>query len=201
MAVGGEMAAAPVAGRGQGRDLRRRLGGCQPADVQPLRTLHGDPLAAEALVVLGHREDQVAELAKPAVGPDLGGLATIEVDRPAAERDGRRRSALRPDDARGAAAGTLPGEPTVQDHDPADARGLREPARPAADRAGADDDEIGALEVSHAPRIGRLAGAPDGPFLLVHLLSGGRPVLAGAPAQRRTRCPFNGRTDRRRLHP
>src|SRR5439155_9163178 len=116
---------------------------------------HRDALPAEALVLLGHGQDQVAELAEAAVRTDLGGLATVEIDRPAAERDGRRRPSLGPDDPRRAAACALAGEATIEHDDAADARVLREPARPTADRPGSDDDEIGALEVSHDSRVGR----------------------------------------------
>ena len=86
------------------RDERRGLGRGQPADVEALGLLHRDALAAGPLVVLGDREDQVAQLAEAGVGADRLGLAAVEVDRPAAERDGRRRPALGPDDPGGAAS-------------------------------------------------------------------------------------------------
>ena len=43
----------------------------QPADVEACRLLHRDPLAAGPLVLVGDREDQVAELAEAAVGAEL----------------------------------------------------------------------------------------------------------------------------------
>ena len=162
VAVGREEAAAAVAVRGERRDERRGLGRGQPADVEALGLLHRDALAAGPLVVLGDREDQVAQLAEAGVGADRLGLAAVEVDRPAAERDGRRRPALGPDDPGGAGARAHPGEAPLEDDDPAGAVRLREVRGPAADRARADDDEVGLVGRRHRSSIGRRPAASLG---------------------------------------
>ena len=57
-------------------------------------------------------------LVRPQIGPVGGLLAAVEVDRPAAERDRRRRPALGAHDARGPRRGAHPGQPALDDHDP-----------------------------------------------------------------------------------
>jgi hypothetical protein len=47
---------------------------------------------------------------------------------------------------------TLPGDAALDDHDPAGTVEGRERARPAADRAGADDDEVRMVDRVHRRR-------------------------------------------------
>ena len=124
---------------------RGGFGGVEPPDVEPFGSLHRHTFATGPLVLLGHREDEVPELAKPEIRPVCACLATIEVDRPATEGDGRRRAALRPDDPGGSRGGAHPGEAPLDDDDATDTRRLREHRRPATDRSGPDHDEIRAL--------------------------------------------------------
>ena len=66
-AVGREVAAAAMAVRAEGRGRSAAASAASSQrDVEPGRPLHRDPLAAGALVLLGHRQDQVAELAEAA---------------------------------------------------------------------------------------------------------------------------------------
>ena len=141
-AVGREEAAPAMTGRCERRDGLGGLVARKPADVQPLAPLHRDAFAAGTLIVVGHREDQVAELAEARIRPVLRLLAAVELDGPTAERDRGRRAALRPDDARRAGRGTHPDEAALEDDDAPDARGLREDRRPAADRPATDDDQV-----------------------------------------------------------
>ncbi len=87
--------------------------------------LHRDPLATGPLVVLGHGEDEVAELAEAGVGAVGRLLAAVEVDRPAAEGDRGGRPALGADDAgrprrwRPGPAGPAPGRRPARRRPPA----------------------------------------------------------------------------------
>ena len=108
--------------------------------------LHRDPFPAEPHVLVGRGKDQVAELAEARIGPVGGRLAPVEVDRPATERDGRRRAALGPDDAGRSRRRAHSRQPALDDDDPADPGGRCEDRRPATDRAGPDDDQIRALD-------------------------------------------------------
>ena len=82
--------------------------------------------------VLGDREDQVAELAEARIGAVSSRPGwPVEVDRPAAERDGRRRPALGPDDPGGPRASAHPGQAALEDDDAAGAVGLREVPTPS----------------------------------------------------------------------
>ena len=141
-AVGGQEAAPAMAGRRERRDGLDGLLAREPADVEPFAALHRDAFAPGPFVVLGHREDQVAELAEARIRPVGRLLAAVERDGPAAERDRGRRAALRPDDARRAGRGAHPDEAALEDDDAPEARGLREDRRPAADRPAADDDQV-----------------------------------------------------------
>ena len=173
-----DVAAAAVAVGRERRDERRRLGGRQPADGEALAPLHRDPLAAGPLVVLGDGEDEVAELAEAGVGPDRRLLAVVEVDRPAAERDGRRRPALGPDDARRARARALADEPLLERRRPGRARRVfakydaQPPTRPRA-----DDDEIGAIGRGHDAEDTRRRGPRPTP------VSRSRPERAASAPQ------------------
>ena len=141
-AVRGQEAAPAMTGRRERRDGLDGLLARKPADVEPLAPLHRDALAPGPFVVVGHREDQVAELAEARIRPIGRLLAAVERDGPAAERDRGRRAALRPDDARRAGRGAHPDEAALEDDDAPETRGLREHRRPAADRPAADDDQV-----------------------------------------------------------
>ncbi len=145
--VAGGVAPAAMADGRQGHGRRRGLGGVEPGDIEPRRLLHADPLTTGPLVVLGHRQDQVAELAEAGIGAVRGRLAAIEVDRPATERHRRRCPALGPDDAGRTRRGTHPDQATLEDDHPARAVGRGEDRRPAADRPRPDDHQVRA--VSH----------------------------------------------------
>ena len=148
--VGLDEAAAAMADRAPGIGIRAVASAADSqANIEALPALHLDPLPAGALVVLGYREDQVAELPEARIGAERGGLAVVEVDRPAPERDRRRRSALGPDDPGRSRARALTGQPLLEDDDPPEPVRLREVRRPAADRAGPDDDKIGAIGRGH----------------------------------------------------
>ena len=82
--------------------MRNAVNVVEPRDVQPGGALHGDAFATGSLVVLGDREDQVAELTEARIGAIRLVLAVVEVDRPSPQRDRGGRSALRPDDPRSA---------------------------------------------------------------------------------------------------
>ena len=112
---------------------------------RPSRRCIVDPLAASALVVVGDGEDQVAELAEAGVGADAGRPGRCR-SRSSSAR-GRPSPASRPGPGRSRRpASWRPARPArVRGRRPARPVCLREVRRPAADRAGADDDEIGAL--------------------------------------------------------
>ena len=120
--------------------------GVQPAHIgQAGGVLHRDALVPEPFVLLGHGEDEVAELAKAGVGAVGRRLAAVEVDRPATERDGGGRPALRADDAGRPGRGAHPGQAALDDDDAPDAGLGGEHRRPAADRSRPDDHEIGSF--------------------------------------------------------
>ena len=120
-------------------------GGRHPARVEPALALHGQAQVRGAHVVLAGGDDEVAQRAEVRVDAVALVLAEVEADRPAPEVDGRRRPALRADHARRARARALAGGGGVDDDDAPGAVLAREDRRPAADRAGADDDEVRAL--------------------------------------------------------
>ncbi len=152
--VGLDIAAAPVTGRGQRDGGIGGLGRIEPADVEPLGALHRDALATGALIGLGDREDQVAELAESGVGAVRRGLAAVEVDRPTAQGDGRGRAALGADDARRARRRAHPGQPALEDDHPSEPGRRREHRRPATDRPRAHDDQVRAIRHALVLRIG-----------------------------------------------
>ena len=123
--------------------------GVDEVDVEADAALHLDARHRLALLLLVGREDQVAELAEPAVGAVAIALRPVEVDRPHPEGDGLGRAALRADDAGRARRRALTGLAALQDHDAFRAVLLREHGRPSADRARADDDQVGAVSVRH----------------------------------------------------
>ena len=141
-AVGRQEAAPAMTGCCERRDDLDGLLAGQPADVEPLAPLHRDAFAPGPFVVVGDREDQVAELAEAGIRPVGRLLAAIERDGPLAERDRRRRAALCPDDACRAGRGAHPEQAALEHDNALEARGFREDRRPAADRPAADDDQV-----------------------------------------------------------
>ena len=117
---------------------------------EPGGALHLDACGRLLLLRVIRREDQVAELAEAAVGPVALALRPVEVDRPHPEGDGLGCPTLRADDAGRARGRALAGLALLEDHDAFRAVLLREDRGPPADRAGADDDEIGSVAVRHA---------------------------------------------------
>ncbi len=145
-------APAAMALRRERADRRRRLGRVQPAHIgQAGAVLHRDPLPAQPLVRFCDRQDQIALLAKAGIGAIFRCLPAIEVDRPASERDRRRRAALRPYDAGGPRRGTHPGQPALDHYHPPHAGLGREHRRPAADGSCADDDQIRSIRHATLP--------------------------------------------------
>ena len=159
VAVARPIAAAAMAGRGREsghRSRRPRPAISQRTSVRPAVVLHRDALATESLVLLGRREDEVAELAEARVGAVGGRLTAVEVDRPATERHRRRRAALGPDDAGRARRRAHPDEAAFEHDDPTDPVRRGEDRRPAADRARPDDDQVRSLR--HRSTIGPRGG-------------------------------------------
>ena len=148
-AIGRAIAPAAVSLCGKRRIQAARLCCIDPPYVEASLALHGDAEGAVALVTLREREDQVAELAKPGVGTEHLLLRSIEVDREPAQRDGRRRSALRPNDTCRTARGPLTRQILLQDHDAAGPTRRGEPRCPAAHHAGADHHQVRRLVLPH----------------------------------------------------
>ena len=166
--VRGQEAPAAMTVRGQGRVDLDRLVGLQPPHVKTEGPLHGYPLAPRSLLAAGRRQEDVAELPESGVDPQGLGLRAVELDGPPAQVHGDRRSALGPNDAGGTTAGTLPDQPALQDHDPPGTGRPGEDRGPAAQRPGADHDEIGDLRRAHRPlrarpctRSSLASGPPD----------------------------------------
>ena len=114
----------------------------QPARRQAQGALRRHPLPPGRRLFRVQGDDEVAELPKAAVHPELVPLAAIEGDRPAAKRHRRRRAALGPHHARGPGARALPGAPGVEDqHAPGPVAG-GEDRGPAADRPGTHHDQV-----------------------------------------------------------
>ena len=178
MAIRRPVAPPAVAFRRQRPGELGGLARTEPADVgEAGRVLHRDPLVSEALVLVGGGEDEVAEFPEPGIRAVGRGLAAIEVDRPAAERDRGGGTALRPDDAGGARRCARPREAAIQDDDPVEPFGRREDRRPASDRARPDDDQVRA--VRHQPIS----------FMRVEDSRAGTPRVSrrGSPLRRRRR--------------
>jgi hypothetical protein len=123
--------------------------GVDEVDAEADAALHLDAREGLAFLLLVGREDQVAELAEPAVGAVAIALRPVEIDRPHPEGHGLGRPPLRADDAGRARRRTLAGLAALQDYDAFRAVLLREHGRPSADRARADDDQIRGVSVRH----------------------------------------------------
>src|SRR5439155_791368 len=101
-------------------------------------------------------EDQVAELAEARVRADGRRLTAIEIDRPAAERNRRRRSALSPNDPGRSRAGTLAGESLFEDDDPSGLMPLGKIGGPPVDRPGPyPSSPCASAQIAATPRRSR----------------------------------------------
>src|SRR5581483_8140229 len=112
----------------------------------------------------GDGEDEVPEAPEARVASELLGLSRVEVDRPPAEGDGRRRAALRAHDAGGAARRALTDEVALEHHDAPGAAAAEEHQGPSADGPGADDDEVRRFPCHVARESSRGGTAPRAPL-------------------------------------
>jgi hypothetical protein len=124
------------------RQEPRRLLRPDPARIDPVLALHSQPLMRRRHLVVREGDDEVAERAEVAV--DRGSLVELLVEGHAEARklDRGRRAALRAHDPGRARARPLSRDARVEHEHAADALARREDRGPAADRAGADDDEV-----------------------------------------------------------